>query len=80
MIIKEGVNMSDEKKPNVFVKIGHFFRDLKNEIKKVVWPSPKATFKNTGIVLFMIFAVGTFVFLLDVGMIAGLGNIMKLSR
>ncbi len=72
--------MSDEKKPNIFVKIGHYFRDLKNEMKKIVWPSPKSTLKNTGVVLFMIFTVGIFVFFLDTIMIYALGSFMTLSH
>ena len=44
-----------EKKPNIFKRIGKsiskFFRDIKSEINKIVWPTPKNTFKNTGIVL-----------------------------
>ena len=38
------------KKPNAFVRffkrVAKFFRDCKGEIKKIVWPTPKATFKT----------------------------------
>ena len=43
-----------EKKPNIFVRAGKgsvkFIRDTKNEIKKIVWPTPKAVFRNMGVV------------------------------
>ena len=39
-----------EKKPNIFVRAGKgsvkFIRDTKNEIKKIVWPTPKAVFRT----------------------------------
>ena len=46
------------KKVNFFKSIAKFFRECKNEIKKIVWPTPKATFKNTGIVLVVILIIG----------------------
>lgn len=70
-----------EKKPNIFVRTGRrikkFFRDTKSEIKKIVWPTPKATFKNMGIVLLAILIVGLFIFGLDTGLYALLGLVMK---
>lgn len=42
-----------------------FVKDCRGEIKKIVWPTPKATFKNTGVVLVTIIVLGLFVFLLD---------------
>lgn len=69
-----------EKKPNVFKragsKIAKFFRDLKSEIRKIVWPTPKATFKNMGIVLLAMLIVGLVVFGLDTGLGTLLGFVM----
>ncbi len=39
---------SGAKKPNAAAK---FFRELKSELKKVVWPSKKTVLNNTGVVL-----------------------------
>ena len=64
---------------NIFAKPVEFFRDLKSEIKKIVWPKPKTVFKNTGIVLLMIFVVGLFVFGLDTAFMSLLGLIMEVS-
>lgn len=70
-----------EKKPNIFVRAGRrikkFFRDTKSEIKKIVWPTPKATFKNMGIVLLAILIIGLFIFGLDTGLYALLGLVMN---
>lgn len=52
------------KKPNRVLK---FFRDLKSEIKKVVWLSPKAAWRNVGVVAAVIAVIGLVVFGLDQG-------------
>ncbi|ARP50986.1 MULTISPECIES: preprotein translocase subunit SecE [Caproicibacterium] len=45
--------------------VGRFFHDLKAEIKKIVWPAPRAVWRNVGIVVVMIAVVGVCVFGLD---------------
>lgn len=62
------------KKPNRVLK---FFRDTITEIKKIVWPTPKATFKNTGLVLVAMVIVGLVVFGLDTGLMALLSLVMN---
>ena len=58
-----------DKKRNIFRSAGQFFRDCKNEIKKIVWPTPKAVFKNMGVVMSVIIIIGLFIFALDTGLI-----------
>ena len=65
-----------EKKKSYLDLIGDFFK----EVKKVVWPTPKQTFKNTWITLIMIFLVGTFVWIVDVGLDRLFRLIMSTSR
>ncbi len=62
------------KKPNRVLK---FFRETITEIKKIVWPTPKTTFKNTGIVLVAMVIVGLVVFGLDTGLMALLSLVMN---
>lgn len=69
----------EDKKPNVFTRIRNYFVDSKNELKKVVWPTQKTVFKNSGIVLMMIFIIGIFVALLDAGLMKLLGMVMSIS-
>ena len=69
-----------EKKANVFTKIKDFFVDCKIELKKIVWPTQKTVFKNTGIVLMMIFIMGVFVALLDAGLFKLFILIMSVSN
>ena len=43
-----------EGKPKRIARIKKWFRDMKSELKKVVWPTPKQTAKNTGVALVVI--------------------------
>ena len=61
--------MAEAKKENWFKRffggIARYFRELRSELKKVVWPTPKQVVKNTLIVLACVLIVGVFVGLLD---------------
>ena len=61
--------MAEVKKANWFARTwGHickYFRELRSELKKVVWSSPKQVAKNTLIVLVCVFVVGIFVWAFD---------------
>ncbi len=74
----------NEKKKNAFLRffqrVIKFFRDCKGEVKKIVWPTPKAVFKNTGIVLVTIVILGLFVFALDTGFMKLLSLVMEVAK
>ena len=61
--------MAEAKKENWFKrtwgKVCKYFRELKSELKKVVWPTPKQVAKNTLIVVCCVLAVGVFIWLFD---------------
>ena len=61
--------MADVKKENwfkrTFGKVGKYFRELRSELKKVVWPTPQQVLKNTAIVVGCVIAVGVFIWLFD---------------
>ena len=54
--------MAEEKKVK---DRGRWFREMKSELKKVVWPSGKETMKNTGTVLLCSVVVGAFIWIFD---------------
>jgi len=60
-------------------KVTKFIRDCKGEIKKIVWPAPKAVFKNVGIVLAAVVLLGLFIFLLDTVFMSLLGLVMDVA-
>lgn len=53
------------KKPSIFSRIGKWFRELKSECRKIVWPTKSQTINNTGVVLATVLAVGVFIWILD---------------
>jgi len=58
------------KKPGVLARIKKYFRELKSELKKVVWPSKNQIVNNTLIVLLCVLVVGIFIWIFDA--VAGL--------
>ena len=54
--------MAEEKKVK---DRGRWVREMKSELKKVVWPSGKETMKNTGSVLLCSLIVGAFIWIFD---------------
>lgn len=61
--------MAEGKKKNWFVRacsaVGRYFRELRSELKKVVWPTPKQVAKNTLVVVVCVLVVGVFIWLFD---------------
>ncbi len=61
--------MADVKKQNIFARawgsVCRYFRELRSELKKVVWSTPKQLLKNTLIVLACVIVVGVFIWLFD---------------
>ena len=50
---KAAVKKTTEKQ-KFFTRVKKWFRDMKSELKKVVWPTPKQTAKNTFVALVVI--------------------------
>ena len=44
-----GAVKKEDVKPSLLKRIGKWFRDMKSELKKVIWPTPAVLAKNTGI-------------------------------
>lgn len=69
---KENKPEAPKKKKNVFVSMGKnikkFFKDLRGECKKVVWPDSKTVLKSTGIVLLCVFVLGLVIWGIDTGL------------
>ena len=62
------------KKENVFARaakrVSRWFREMKSELKKVVWPSKSQMVNNVLVVIACVVVVGVFIWLFDA--IAGL--------
>ena len=69
---------------NFFVRAGKaikkFCKDLRGEIKKIVWPDAKTVFKSTAIVLLVVLAVGLVIFGIDTGLSEGIALLERLAE
>lgn len=54
-----------EKKAGAFSKIAKYFKDVKAEFKKVIWPTLKQTANNTVVVIAVVVIFAVVVGLLD---------------
>ena len=52
-------------KSSIFSRIAAWFRGMKSELKKVVWPTPKQILNNTIVVLFAILVAGIVIYAFD---------------
>ena len=61
--------MAEAKKENFFARAGkrisRWFREMKSELKKVVWPTKSQMINNTVIVLVCVLIVGIFIWVFD---------------
>ena len=53
------------KKPSFVERCKKWFRELKSEIHKIVWPTREKTVNNTVVVLAACLMVGVFIWVLD---------------
>ena len=72
--------MAEVKKENLFKRIARYFRELKSELKKVVWSTPKQVAKNTLIVIACVIVVGVFIWVFDFVAQALITNLIGLAR
>lgn len=59
--------------------VADYFRNCKNEFKKIIWPTRKLTFKDMGVVVSTIAVGAVFVGILDYGLTLALSAVMKIS-
>ena len=57
---------------------GHWFREMKSELKKVVWPNKKTVLKNTGTVLLCSLVIGACIWVFDFAAVSVVELILNL--
>ena len=55
----------EKKKDGLIAKISRFAKELRSEIKKIVWPTKKQVLNNTCVVGVVMIAVGGFIWIID---------------
>lgn len=61
------------KKPSVFARMSRGFRDVRGEMKKVVWPSRKQALNNSVVVFVFMIIMAIVISLFDMGLSLLLG-------
>ena len=76
--------MAEGKKEVWFKRFGggiaRYFRELRSELKKVVWPTPQQVLKNTLIVIACVLVVGVFIWLFDLISSVGINSLIDAVR
>ena len=76
--------MAEVKKENWFKRtwgrVRRYFRELKSELKKVVWPTPKQVGKNALVVAACVLMVGIFIWLFDLVARTGIDALIGLAN
>ena len=76
--------MAETKMENWFKKtwkrICKFFRELKSELKKVVWPTWGQVLKNALTVVVCVLIVGVFIWIFDMGAKYGIQALLQLGK
>ena len=67
------------KEPRKKGGIKRYFKELKSEMKKVVWPTKKKVLNNTGIVMTVMAFMGLFLFAVDSGLGYAIKQILKIG-
>lgn len=67
-----------KKGARVVPAIKKFFRDLKGELKKIIWPNRQTIVRNTIATLVMCVVIGLFVSLFDLGLSAFIKLLLSL--
>ncbi len=68
----------EQAKPNFFARIANYFKEVKSELKKVVWPAFAKVRQNTLIVIIYVLIVGVVIWGLD--MLFGWGMSLFINR
>ncbi|MDO8686235.1 MAG: preprotein translocase subunit SecE [Clostridiales bacterium] len=59
---------SPKKLANIRKNVVKFFKDIRMELKKVIWPNRKQLVNNTGTVLMACLVVGAIIWIIDLGL------------
>lgn len=65
--------------PSASTRIKKFFKDVKGETKKIVWPDAKTVFKSTGVVLLVVVICALIIYGIDQGLSAGVQGLKGLA-
>jgi preprotein translocase subunit SecE len=66
-------------KPKRSVRIKEYFKGIRSEVRKVVWPTKKETYRHTGVVLVTCALFAFFFWILDTAFLKLLEAVLNIS-
>lgn len=69
---------SKPSKPNVFKRLGQYFKDVRSEMRRVVWPNRTEIYNSSVVVIVTLVVFGIGVALLDTAVVYVLGALAKI--
>jgi preprotein translocase subunit SecE len=69
---------SKSSKPNVFKRLGQYFKDVRSEMRRVVWPNRTEIYNSSVVVIVTLVVFGIGVALLDTAVVYVLGALAKI--
>jgi preprotein translocase subunit SecE len=70
---------SKPSKPNVFQRLGQYFKDVRSEMRRVVWPNRNEIYNSSVVVIVTLIVFGVGVALLDTAVVYVLGALAKIK-
>ncbi len=64
----KGAKPAKKKGPGLWKRMAKYFRDVKGEFKKIIWPTLPAVVRNTGVTLAVCIILGAVICLIDFGL------------
>ena len=69
--------MAEDKNKSVKKDRGQWFREMRSELKKVVWPNKQTVAKNTGTVLLCSLMIGACIWIFDFVAVSAVDMILQ---
>lgn len=69
---------SKPSKPNIFKRLGQYFKDVRSEMRRVVWPNRTEIYNSSVVVIVTLVVFGIGVALLDTAVVYVLGALAKI--
>lgn len=76
---KTAVPKKAEKRPGLFKRMGKWFREMRSELKKVVWPTPKQLLNNTVVALVVMVVAAVVIWAFDELASAGIQALITIT-
>ncbi len=78
-VAKAAATKKPDKKPSVFKRIAKWFREMRSELKKVVWPTPKQLLNNTIVALVVMVVAAIVIWAFDQLASAGIQALITIT-